>query len=118
MYGISRFHGIFHLKCFYVWNLMEFSGIRTYGITWKYSIPFQGGAEGICWNFHSILFHQMERNEPLGKAQFIFLPHGCPLPPPRAKKLQFIKSMWFCQQRPIFLCHCTWKGGELTTFFI
>ena len=39
---------------------MELSGIRTYGITWKYSIPFQGGAEGIWWNFHSIPENGME----------------------------------------------------------
>ena len=48
-----------------VWNFMELSGIKTYGITWKYSIPFQGGSEGIWWNFQSITFQQMEWHGPL-----------------------------------------------------
>ena len=44
---------------------MEFhglSGIKTYGITWKYYIPFQGVTEGIWWNLHSIPFQKMEWN--------------------------------------------------------
>ena len=49
---------------------MEFHGIKwnkKYGITWKYPIPFQGGAEGIWWNFHSIPFQKIEWNGPLVK---------------------------------------------------
>ena len=44
---------------------MELSGIKTYGISLKYSVPFRRGAEGIWWNFHSVPFHLMERNGPL-----------------------------------------------------
>jgi len=44
---------------------MELSGIKTYGISLKYSVPFRRGAEGIWWDFQSVPFHQMERNGPL-----------------------------------------------------
>ena len=54
-----------------IFPCMEFNGIKTCGITWKYSILFQGGAERIWYNFYSIMFHKMESNGPLG----ILIPH-------------------------------------------
>ena len=63
-YVIPRFHIIFYLNYFHLWDFTELSEIKTYGITWKYSVPFQGGAEGIWWNFHSIPFQKMEWNGP------------------------------------------------------
>ena len=65
MYGVSRFHGIFYKKSFHVWNFMELIEIKTNGITWKYSIPFQGGAEWIFLEFQFILFQQLNWNGPL-----------------------------------------------------
>ena len=43
------------------------------------------------------------------KTQFIILSHGCTIPPPREKNMQFIQAACFCHWRPIFICHCTCK---------
>ena len=62
LYGISRLHGIFHLKKFHVWNIMELSGIKE----WNYmeifhSIPGGRGRNLVEFPFHSVQANGMER---------------------------------------------------------
>ena len=53
-----------------------------------------------------------------GKIQFIILPHCCTIPPPRGKTIWSSVRPSFFHWRTIFLCHFTWKGGEISTLVL
>ena len=48
------------------------------------------------------------------KTHFIILSHGCPISPPKGGGGVVQSVHVFFHWRPSFLCHCPWKGGELS----